>query len=252
MVTHATRSFVPLRGCGRRKEGGIYAECGLSEHGLPVEHFLVDPPLPVDADALGLTSIGVKLVEVAGVWHIFDIVGAEHYANLADFVEEVRVMGASRRLAKTLDFAKLTADSKLVLLHRRAQIDNTADYFPPMGRWIPPSWHCPKRLLEHEAFDHFPAMCAGLWWHDLEPEGAEPLLEPAQEAATPTRVRRRMPGFHYDAWVRPAGIWPRYRLAVFMVLPITNLAVIRAQDGSHRESAEVARRAHLRVEVCDA
>jgi hypothetical protein len=240
------------RGCGRRKEGGIYAECGLSKHGKPVEHFLVDPPLLVDAEVLGLTTIGVKLIQVEGVWHIFDIVGAEHYPNVADFVEEVRVMGASRRLAKTLDFAKLTSDSKLVLLHRRAHIDNTEEYFTPMGTWMPSSWHCPKYLLEHEAADHLPAMCAGLWWHDIEWAGTELLTEQNEMVASVARIRRRMPGFRYDAWARPAGIQPQYRLAAFMVLPITNLAVIRAQDGSHRDSLRAAERAHLPVEVCDA
>lgn len=252
MVTYTMRSSVPSRGCGRRKEGGIYAECGLSESGKPVEHFLVDPPLLVDADALGLTSIGVKLIQVEDIWHIFDIVGAEHYPNVADFVEEVRVMGASRRLAKTLDFSKLTLDSKLVLLHRRAQIDNAEAYFAPMGVWLPSSWYCPKHLLEHEVPDHLPGMCAGLWWHDLERSGTEPLKERGGAVTSPPRIKRRMPAFSYDAWARPDGIQPQYRLAIFMILPITNLAVIRAQDGSHRESLQIAQRAHLPVEVCDA
>ena len=252
MGTSQSRPSPLPRGCGQRKEGGIYAECGLSKWGLPVEHFLVDPPLVVEAEQLGLTSIGVKLIEVEGIWHICDIVGAEHYPNVADFVEEVRVMGASRRLAKTIDFSKLTSDSKLVLLHRRAQIDNAINYYASLGAWIPPSWHCPKHLLEHEAHDHLPGMCAGLWWHDVERGTVDGLSKQGDSPHAPVRIRRHMPGFSYDAWTRPDGLQPHYRLAVFMTLPITNLAVIRAQDGSHNESLREAERSRLPVEVCDA
>ena len=247
------------RGCGERKQGGIYAECGLSSWGLPIEHFLVDPPQVIDADALGLTSIGVKLIEIKGVWHIFDIVGSEHYPNVADFIEEVRKLGASRRLARTLDFSRLTSDSKLVLLHRRAQIDNAGEYFDAMGTWLPTGWHCPRHLPEHESVRLPPAMCAGLWWADVEggvtPEHIKRHITPSlcrmADESSLSAVMRQMPGFIYDAWARPDGIHPQYRLAVFMVLPITNLAVIRATDGSHEESLRAAERSRLTVEVCD-
>ena len=211
------RAPVLLRGCGERKRGGIYAECGLSPWGVPIEHFLVDPPQVVDAGALGLASIGVKLIEMHGALHVFDIVGAEHYPNVADFVEEVRVMGASRRLAKTLDFAKLTADSKLVLLHRRAHIDNAGDSFASLGTWPPPGWQCPKRLPEHQQPGSPPAMCAGLWWTDVDGgvpctqwdaghRHATPSLSGPHEGAPLQAVTRRMPAFAYDAWQRPAGL----------------------------------------------
>ncbi len=35
------------RGCGEREPGGVYAECGLSSRGRPLEEFLIDPPLPL-------------------------------------------------------------------------------------------------------------------------------------------------------------------------------------------------------------
>ena len=35
------------RGCGEREPGGVYAECGLSPYGSPLEHFLIDPPMPL-------------------------------------------------------------------------------------------------------------------------------------------------------------------------------------------------------------
>jgi hypothetical protein len=252
------REPVLPRGCGKRKQGGIYAECGLSAWGLPVEHFLVYPPQVVDAEALGLASIGVKLIEMDGVWHIFDIVGAEHYPNVADFVEEVRVMGASRRLAKTLDFTRLTSDSKLVLLHRRAQIDHAAESFAALGAWVPGAWHCPKHLPEHEQPHAAPTICAGLWWAAVEGgtpcdeshRHRTPTLSGYHDAVPLSPVNRKMPAFEYEAWARP-DIEPQYRLAIFMALPITNLAVIRAPDDSHENALIAARRARLPVEVCD-
>ncbi len=35
------------RGCGEREQGGVYAECGLSPYGTPLEYFLIDPPRPL-------------------------------------------------------------------------------------------------------------------------------------------------------------------------------------------------------------
>lgn len=32
------------RACGRRVRSGVYAENRLSEDGLPIEYFIVDPP----------------------------------------------------------------------------------------------------------------------------------------------------------------------------------------------------------------
>jgi len=259
MGISTVRSAARSRGCGTRKQGAIYAECGLSIWGRPIEHFLVDPPRVSDAGALGLSSIGVKLVEVNGVWHIFDIVGSEHYPNVADFIEEVRAMGASRRLARTLDFSRLTSDSKLVLLHRRAQIDNAGEYFDAMGAWMPTGWHCPRHVPDHESVRLPPAMCAGLWWVDIE-AGAIPAhitrhITPSMcrmpDESRLTAVARQMPSFSYNAWARPDGIHPQYRLAIFMVLPITNLAVIRAGDGSHAEAQRAAEQGRLPVEVCD-
>ena len=43
------------RGCGEREPGGVYAECGLSPSGSPLERFLIDPPQPL-ADGLDLVN----------------------------------------------------------------------------------------------------------------------------------------------------------------------------------------------------
>lgn len=261
------------RGCGTRKNGGVYAECRLGSSGNPIEDYLMDPPQPVNAQALGLSSVGVHLFEVQGVWHIFDIVGAEHYPNVADYIEETRHMGASRRLSRTLDFSKLTPASKLVLLHRRGYIANFADYYAAIHASLtsqndvstnPKSrWQCPKALPQHDWQANPPlSMCAGLYWCDVE--HGEALAANAQitgprAGLTCTGrdshlqpVARYLPALSYTAWARPTILIPDYQLAIFMVPPVTNLVVIRSPNNAHSDAETHARKSALTVEVCDA
>jgi len=116
------------RGCGDREPGGIYAECGLSSRGRPLEEFLIDPPLPIPP--------GLDLVNKPQTWQrllptgeaaldgeglpIFDLliwVGQEHYAYCPDFLEEVKRYGASRRLNPNLDLSLLSQSSRMILAH---------------------------------------------------------------------------------------------------------------------------------------
>jgi len=95
-----------LRGCGTRCRGGLYAECGMGPNGSPVENFLMDPPVLLDFARIGVIPRGTHLVERNGATHLFDWIGAESYPNVADFIEEVRRFGLSRRLSPKLDFSK--------------------------------------------------------------------------------------------------------------------------------------------------
>jgi hypothetical protein len=137
--------------------------------GKPIEFFLLDPPLPVELDALGIGPRGVHLIEKEGVWHVFDVVGQENYPNVCDVIEEARYWGISRR-CELLDYSLLTAESRLVLLHQRAFIRNFADYPPLFGEHERRDFRCPKNK---HALDSLEGMCAGLWRHDFE-EGIEP------------------------------------------------------------------------------
>ncbi len=198
------------RACGRRIKGAVYAETRLGDRGTPLEFFIVDPPRPVDLATLGLTAVGVKLVDVDGVWHIFDVVGQEYYPYPADYIEETRRKGASRRLPANLDFAKLSPESRLLLIHQKAIITNY-DQYPQ-----PPVVLCPKGLVEHQSAP-LPSMCAGLWWHDL-----------------PESERRLPGGVEYHGFSRPAGVTPVYQHGVFLTLPITNLAVIKGGENTEK------------------
>jgi hypothetical protein len=231
------------RGCGERKSGGVYAEMGCGPDGLPLEHFIVDPPIVIDPAALGLSPIGVQLVERDGVWHILDWIGSEHYPNVADFLEEVRRFGLSRRLAKTVDFSKLTERSKILVVHARAHVENFRTY---ADHWLGVRYNrCPKELSAHNIPDA-PDSCAGVWWEDVE--GGSP---PRPTTSTQRVVIRIMPAFNYVAASRPDGVTPRYRPAVFASFPITRLVVIRGEHDEHEPGQQAASRSTLPVELED-
>jgi hypothetical protein len=48
------------RACGDRQAGGAYLCLPLGPAGLPVEAFLIDPPVEVDSDALGCRRSGSR------------------------------------------------------------------------------------------------------------------------------------------------------------------------------------------------
>jgi hypothetical protein len=165
---------------------------------------------------------GARLVEVEGVWHVFDIVSKADY-HVADYVEETHSKGASRRLSSKLDFSKLGPESRLVLIHERAIIKNYDDYPQP------PIVCCPRELHR----DQLDKMCAGLWWHDFHVDALQ------SDAEEPRRYRTIPGGVSYLANPRPEGVEPVYHYGIFMSLPITNLAVIAGRN-PQEEKAEKA------------
>jgi hypothetical protein len=222
------------RACGRRVAAGIYAETRLSPFGEPVDSFIQCPPRPIDIEVWGLAPRGARLIEIEGIWHIFDIVSKADY-RVADYVEETRKKGASRRLSRVLDFSKLSPGSRLVLIHEQAIIQNY-DRYPQ-----PPLVCCPLDI--HLA--RLDEMCAGLWWHDL------PAFERQGEAQDMPYIRTIPGGISYCAHPRPAGVRPLYRHGIFLSLPVTNLTVISGRNHQEQVRAQgafqVARRGGLPV-----
>jgi hypothetical protein len=142
------------RGCGYRQPGGAYLAVPLGPGGKPVEAFLVDPPFVVDASALRLSSVGTTMVERDGVTHVLDVVGREHYPTVAEFIDEARRLGVSRRISRTADFSRLGPNSRLLLLHAHAHIANAPEFVSTR--------RCPCEAPEHLA-EEFNGMCARLW-----------------------------------------------------------------------------------------
>jgi hypothetical protein len=147
---------------------------------------------------------GVGLVPVT---HIFDEVGTDNYPNVADFIEESRRRGVSRRLElEASEYARLTSRSRLIMLHKRACIFNPDEYYKEMqgleldrlARAGCPKLHpqhkiegvggvsyiTPKQAPKPEGVPLDPG-CAALWWNDLEK--GKPTGERAPELAACAR-----------------------------------------------------------------
>ena len=64
-----------IRGCGKRKAGGVYVMSELGPDGVPLEAVMIDPPVPYD----GGPFRAPQLVRKDGVAHLVFWVGAEFY-----------------------------------------------------------------------------------------------------------------------------------------------------------------------------
>jgi hypothetical protein len=254
-----------VRGCGVRQQGGAYAETGLSDRGLPLEAFYCDPPIRVDAEEIGLAAIGVKLLERAdgsGV-DVWDVIGSQHYPNVADFLEEVKRFGMSRRLPSTLDFSRLGPSSRHVVLHARGVVANWRDLVEHRREGCPrvagnhslvlrgatpetADRYCPIPPTHDLAFPEHQTMCCGLWWDDVA--GGVPTLS----GQAGIDVERTMPAFRYRARRVAPDLARDYRLAIVATLPITRIAVIRADDGRHERVVVAAEQSSLPVSLEDA
>lgn len=229
------------RGCGKRKQGGAYAECGLSPFGRPVEEFLFCPPVEVDLESLGIKKRVATLSQpMDGVINVLDWVGEKFYPNVADFIEEVRRFGMSRRLPKDMDFSKLGPGSRQILFHANAVIDDPIPFhkYRLGGHSLGLKWdNCPKDRV------HGPAdMCAGLWWEDVP---HVEIVPPIKRMGT-----RKMPSFTFSA-AKPPVEGVHHYPAMFAAFPITRIAVVRAEDGSHEKVADRASAAAVPVEVVE-
>jgi hypothetical protein len=220
---HNSSTISPQRACGKRVAAGIYAETRLSPSGRPVESFILCPPKPIDIEDWGLSPLGARLIDIDGIWHIFDIVSKADY-SVADYVEETRAKGASRRLSSKLAFSKLSESSLLILIHEQAIIENYNEYPQP------PILNCPLDIHLSQLGE----MCAGLWWHDI------PADELQSQTESSWQYRSLPGGVTYAAHARPDGVVPIYHYAIFMSLPITNLTVIAGRNPQEQEKAEEA------------
>lgn len=195
-----------LCGAGRTADA-TYLECGEMLGGAPIEQFVLDPSAPIDPVQFGIAPIGYQIfTDQHGVNHVLDWVGSEHYKTVADFVEEARVMGISRKF-NDRDAPKLCRESKLYLMHAHGHMTNPG----PVGR--DSTVLCPNGT--HKRGES----CAGLHW--VVPEaggltGRRPLVDGSYE------VTPRHSG-------QPEAT---YTHGVFMVVPISNLTLIARHNGS--------------------
>ena len=244
------------RGCGDREPGGVYAECGLSEHGAPLDFFAFCPPLPIPE--------GIDLVNKPRLWlrtdpgsnqpvldpltnePIYDLlihIGAEHYPEPPDYYEETKRLGASRRLNPNLDLSLLTSSSRMLLAHPRAIITEWQELTLPQV--------CKKHRVGHD-LDFFAQLgvvdaeaarkderrqgpCLFKLW-DLLPQD-EAIQVFNQGEGQRTLCLRRIGSTVYQ--YRPSGEQAEQRQEGFILgLPITGFALIKHADGAVNEKAK--------------
>lgn len=231
------------RQCGYRKKGGVYMTVPTSEDGLPLEYFLLDPPQPVDLEALGIGPRGVHLIEKDGVWHVFDVVGQDNYPNVCDVIVEAKMLGVSRR-CELPDYSKLSLESRLVLIHQRAFIQNYQDYVRRFTQQERDDFRCPRNRHKPVALAE---MCAGLWRHDVV-EGIDRDAEGRRDLVS----RKLECGALYQCYGRPIDITPEHKYAIFGIFPIGQLEVVRDPDGQmHERKLEKAQRSGLPVSLVE-
>jgi len=240
------------RECGRRKKGKAYFTVATGPGGVPIEWFLIDPPVPVSLEEMNIRPRGVFLIEREGVHHVYDVIGEGDYPNVADFIEEAREHGISR-MAKSisLDFSKITSDSRLIIIHRRALITNwqeLVDAMPPEERWLA---RCPRMLdHKHSFFGRGPdEPCLGLVWHDLR-KGVD--VEPLAESESRMRVTRQLRcGVEYHGF-RDLGLQTEHQYAIFGSFPLGQIEVIiDPDDETHLEMFEQASAAGISVRLVE-
>lgn len=241
------------RGCGSgREKGGVYLECGDAGVGEGLESLIQDPVTSIDPDSLGISPVGVKLIEMGGVTHVFDWVGEKHYPNAADFLEEAVRLGVSRRISRNADFSKLTPGSKLILIHPKGFIQGGEEFFS--RRQIP----CPA--AKHARGDR--GACAGRLWlvgkigsTDFKDRGAveswlgefpewarSPVLNPDSPTSDFLGIRT-MPSFDYPLGELPHPDAVSFSPGVIMIVPISRIAVVADPDDP--ESTSLTKEAAL-------
>lgn len=248
-----------IRGCGTRHRGAVYAEVPLSSRGVPLDTFLICPPTVIDPDELRISARGVTLIERDGTTHVIDWIGREHYPNVADFIAEARRHGISRRLPRNLDFGKLTSRSRLLMVHPRAHMNNSAELRDALQREAAERAQdgrrnnvvirasCPKDIPSHTGVGEG-EMCQALFYDDVQ--GGDVVLDPAVPFRT---VERTIGDTTYRARYRPEGVYLDYAPAIFMSVPIAQLTVIDDPDDPEgvQESLRRARESGIDVELED-
>lgn len=219
-----------------REAGGIYLEMGLTEGGAPLEWFLVDPPHSVKGWG-SLSPVGVSIVRhpKTGVYHVLDWIGEEHYPNVADFIEEVRRFGLSRRVRSHTNFGLLTKDSRILCVHVRGlSVKKRKEVVACPGDLV---------ITKHNS------VCVGGSWWDLSggvqqeasaPDGPkdeiyEVAFTTIQDATLhPRFVRVTMPSFHYYGY----SMLPRkFTPAIFASFPISRIVGIEGGGVEDKLSA---------------
>ena len=190
-----------MRGCGKRKPGGVYICTKLSPYGVSLEELIVDPPEAYDGGKFRVPIIFEKNEKN----HLLFWVGKEFYPFPSDFIEEVRRFGASKRVPVDFPVQKLSVGSLMFFVHSLAIIKNH-DVLPP-----PPL--CPKRMKSHLSKETY---CLG---HSYQ-------VAPANYEG-----RRKVGDTVYDVKPAQTELSLEFEPGIFLRLPVTDIDHVVYKDG---------------------
>lgn len=189
-----------MRGCGDRKTDSIYFETRLGKNGLPIEDFIIDPPIDCLKNDIHY-SRACSIFERDGINHLVDWVGEIFYESPWDFIEECRSKGMSRRVSKKFDFSKLTAGKSQIFFAHKKAIDLTT-----------------KTKINLVFKNRFPI-------HDLELSG-EARANKQYGTRTVGDLKYKIEGYNPNKPVKNKD----FRAGLFLRLPITNIVYVRPTD----------------------
>jgi len=208
------------RGCGSRKDGGLYLEIVTGSSGRPIEDFLLDPVqvwegAPSLRAPMLIDSTNSYGIEGKPVKHIIMMVGKEFYPTIPDFIEEGRLLGVSKRIPRNFPFEQLTPGlSRIILMHHRAipKFDYNVDITCPRGNT--------EKVHKCQCVYHLWELSA------LHPSSDKHSVEIAGSIATVTLPCGDT--YHVNMPLEPSleGYSDDYEPGLFISLPIGNIAYI--------------------------
>jgi len=229
-----------MRGCGERKDKGLYLESIPGEDGLPIEHFIFDPPIPINQEPFRAPILYRD--EKSGVYHVLIWVGKKFYESPFDFIEEASVKGVSRRIPKNFPIEKLSRKSVMLFVHSDAILQNWRELTEKLKEHGISRIPCPKNREEHQSLKE---NCIALLYYLMkgEPTG--------REDSAGRWVKRQVGDLDYSVPnpLEDLNFIPVFKTGIFLYAPITNIAYI-SKDGKVEESiAEKANECKLPVIV---
>lgn len=243
------------RGCGSRKDGGVYGCVAMSPYGTPLKDFMLDPPVPF-LNGQPFQGMHPAPEYITAGWNtdehliLMDWVGENGYKTVPDFVEEVRRYGMSRRIPTTFDWESIGGRQVwLALIHAKAapEIEGLPDSF------LEYIW-CPWRpaVTPPPGYEkHWPGCLYHNWplayqEHGVSPEESAWLKMPWGNYCPLDMVQRHSRTFGHKSdedvlaipALLPEATYPHP--AFFAVLPLTHLEAVQYVEVEVAEKVDKA------------
>ena len=211
-------------GCGVRRAGATYLVSNMQKYleTYKYSYFLFDPPVVINPAEWGVCPQGLSFVFNQGYWHVMDWIGATHYPNAADILEEAYEHGGSTLTPLKQDLQKLTPGySRRLLIHPRGHVVDPT--YLKENRL--PLERIPLCFLEEEDYrrdmhiNNPLDMCAALHWQGI-----------ISKVDTRDLVERSIGDTTYKAISLPNSVELKYEPAIIGWLPIDEIHLVDSPD----------------------